>query len=362
MKTAFIHTIKQVPSLLKLPKEEHKKLRELLKRHPMRIPPYYYDLIDFKDEQDPIAKMAIPSLEELSHKGEWDTSGEKSNTRFSGLQHKYKQTVLVLCTNVCFMYCRHCFRKRMVGYSNEEISKRMDQAVEYIRNHQEVTNVLITGGDAFTMSNHQIEQYLSALSKIDHLQYIRFGTRSLVVKPGRIVDDIELQAILKRYSQQKQVIIVTQYNHPREITDSSKQAIKALLDAGCRVLNQAVLLKGINDDPHTLVLLLIQLTANGIQPYYVFQCRPVKGATHFQVPLVKGIEIVNEARKELSGVSKAFRYVMSHPKGKIEIIGVYENQMIFKFHQSKDNKHHNLIFMKDIQSDAVWLDGTLQPF
>ena len=91
MKAAFIHTIKQVPSLLKLPKEEHKKLRELLKRHPMRIPPYYFDLIDFEDEQDPIAKMAIPSLEELSQKGEWDTSGEKSNTRFSGLQHKYKQ-------------------------------------------------------------------------------------------------------------------------------------------------------------------------------------------------------------------------------------------------------------------------------
>ena len=339
--------------------EEKAKLREIIKRHPMRIPEYYYDLIDFNDLHDPIKALAIPSVLEGISLGEEDTSGEASNTKLPGLQHKYKQTALVLCTNNCFMYCRHCFRKRMVGYTEKEILDTLNEAVEYIKAHKEINNVLITGGDAFTMNNNMIEGYLKELTKMDHLDFIRFGTRSLVVKPDRIYKDKELLMILKKYRKLKEIIIVTHFNHVKEITEESRKAINALKEQGLIVRNQAVLLKGVNDSGDAIASLFNGLVNAGVEPYYLFQCRPVKGGVHFQVPLAEGIDLVNEAREKLNGISKAFRFIMSHKRGKIEIIGKKANEMIFKFHQNKFEEDANKIFTKEIDATAVWLDENL---
>ncbi|QWB99473.1 KamA family radical SAM protein [Mycoplasmatota bacterium] len=341
--------------------EEIVKIKEVLQRHPMRIPQYYYQLIDWDNEDDPIKKMAIPQIAELNVEGDYDTSGEASNTKLPGLQHKYQRTVLVLSTNTCFMYCRHCFRKRMVGYSKDEIMKRMNKTIDYVKNHKEVNNVLITGGDAFTLTNKTIEKYLYHLTDIDHLDFIRFGTRSLVVKPDRIYKDQKLLDILNQYHIKKEIIIVTQFNHPNEITKDTLKATLALKKAGCTIRNQAVLLKGINDDPDTLAKLFNKLTSIGIHPYYVFQCRPVKGASHFRLPIKQGIDIINQARLQLNGLSKAFRYIMSHPRGKIEIIDKTDKQFIFKFHQHKYDDDSNLLFMKDIDDHSSWLDLDLNP-
>ncbi len=338
---------------------EKQQIEKVIKRHPMRIPKYYYHLIDWDDANDPVKKMAIPQADELNDFGEYDTSGELSNTKLPGLQHKYQTTVLVLSTNVCFMYCRHCFRKRLVGYSKEEIMHRMRETISYVKNHKEVNNVLITGGDSLTMTNHMIERYLKNLSKIDHLDFIRFGTRSLVVQPDRIYNDQELIQLFKTYNEKKEIVIVTQFNHPNEITEEAKKAALALQNAGCTIRNQAVLLKGVNDNPNVLARLMNQLTSIGIHPYYLFQCRPVKGGTHFQLPLSKGIDIVNQVRTSLNGLSKAFRFIMSHPRGKIEIFDKNNQKFIFKFHQNKFIEDENKLFMRHINDHSKWLDYDL---
>ncbi len=356
-----IKTVDGFKDDLNLTEEEVKTLEKISERHPLSTTRYYYDLIDKNDPNDPIRKLAIPNDAELDDHGQYDTSGEGSNTKMTGLQHKYQSTALVLSTNVCFMYCRYCFRKRMVGYTRDEINERMKETVEYVKNNPQINNVLISGGDSFTLRNEEIENYLENLTPIEHLDFIRFGTRIPVVFPYRITEDPALLNILKTYNQKKQIVIVTQFNHPRELTSEAIKGIKALMDAGCVVRNQMVLLSGVNDDIDTLVTLIRGLTKTGIQPYYTFQCRPVKFATGYQVTLSKGLDILKEARKQLNGVAKGFRYMMSHPLGKIEIFGKTDSDFIFKFHHAKHEAYNETLFMKPLDEKATWLDDDLNP-
>lgn len=247
----------------------------------------------------------------------------------------------------------------MVGYTEDEILRRMLDTLDYVRKHQEIDNILISGGDSFTLSNSMIERYLKELSSIDHLDFIRFGTRVPVVFPMRIYLDKELLEIFKTYSKIKQIVVVTHFNHPKELTPEAKKGIDALKQVGVIVRNQTVLLKGVNDDPKVLSELLKKLTSFGIHPYYVFQCRPVKYATGYQVPIQTGIDIVTKARQRLNGIAKGFRYALSHVKGKIEIVGVMEDQMIFRFHQFKDDENQEFMFKKPCDKQATWLDENL---
>ncbi len=335
-------------------------LKEVTNRFPMMIPEYYYKLIDPNDPNDPIKLLSVPQLMETDESGQMDTSGESQNTKFEGVQHKYSQTMLVLTTNVCYMYCRHCFRKRLVGYTSDEVSKRMDQTLDYLKAHHEINNILLTGGDFFTLSNAQIEEYLENLSQVEHLDFIRFGTRVPVVYPMRISDDQEFLDILEKYNEKKQLSVVTQFNHPKEITAESTLGVKELLKRGIPVNNQTVLLKGINDDPEVLAELMKKLTKIGIAPYYVFQCRPVSRVKNqFQLSLSESYDIVEEAKSKMNGHGKRFKFAMSHPRGKIEIIGKLDNQLIFKFHQAKYQKDQSFVFMREIVEGAGWLDEDL---
>lgn len=305
-----------------LSNEEKSKLVNIIDHYPMSVPKYYLSLINKDDPDDPIRKLCVPSIFETDMSGSFDTSGESSNTVVTGLQHKYKQTGLYLSTNKCAMYCRHCFRKRLVGTNDEEINKQFDEIVNYIKVHTEMTNVLVSGGDSFMNSNVKIEKILNEFIKIDHLSFIRFGTRTPVVLPSRIYDDKELLNILERFNKIKQIYVITHFNHPNEITPESIKAIDDLKNVGIVVKNQTVLLKGINDDSDTMTELMKGLTKIGIIPYYIFQCRPVSGVKNqFQIPLKYAVKIIDETRKKLNGISKSFKYAMSHPTGKIEIIG-----------------------------------------
>lgn len=343
---------------IEIDKEEKKKLQKVIEKHPMFIPDYYARLIDWNDPADPIKNIIFPSLGELDIAGSYDTSGEKENTVLTGLQHKYKETALLLVTNRCAGYCRHCFRKRMVGIPTDETVKLFDRAVEYIKEHREITNVLISGGDPLVLPTDVIEYFLSELSKIEHLKFIRFGSRTPVFYPMRIYEDNKLLEVFSKYSTpERRIYLVTHFNHPKEVTKEARKAVDALIRHGVVVSNQAVLLKGVNDDPEILATLMKEIVSAGVVPYYVFQCRPVKRVkTHFQVPLKRGYEIVEKAKQKLDGHAKRFKYIMSHKTGKIEIVGIIGDEIYLKYHQAKNPKKVGKLFKRKLTPNAGWLD------
>lgn len=347
----------KIAEWLGLEGEEAARLQKIAEVYPVLTNSYYMSLIDRDDPEDPIRKMSIPSGWEMEDGGAEDTSGEASNTVLPGMQHKYRETALILSTDRCAMYCRHCFRKRLVGLASAEVMGNIADQAAYVQAHKEISNVLISGGDAFLNSNERLEQYLQAFTAIDHLNFIRFGTRTPVVLPQRISEDGELQRLLTKYGRRKQIYVVTQFNHPREVTAEATEAIQALVACGVAVRNQTVLLAGVNDDPDTLAELLRRLTAINVQPYYIFQCRPVRGVhNHFQKPLLEGCRIVDAAKGRQNGQGKTVRYAMSHPSGKIEILGEIEpGRMLFKYHQAKYQKDASRIFCRKLSAEQCWL-------
>lgn len=352
-----ISTLDQLKRHIELSPVAERQLQRVLQAHPMLITPHYASLIDWSDPDDPIRKMAVPSRQELNLEGIYDTSGEAENTKLPGIQHKYAETALLLATNVCAMYCRHCFRKRLVGLPTKETLKRLEDAADYIKRHAEINNVLVSGGDPLTLGNRTIARMLSLLVQIPHVKFIRIGSRLPVTYPQRF-DDEELLDVFRRYSHsEKRLYVVTQFNHPKEICPASVKAVSRLISAGVLVNNQAVLLKGVNNKPETLAALMNNLVGIGVTPYYVFQCRPlVRVKSHFQVPLCEGLEVVEKAKNHCSGLSKRFRYIMSHVSGKIEILGVMDGEMYFKYHQAKDRRNLGLMFKHPINRAAGWLD------
>lgn len=353
-----ICTVAQLKKYIELAPKEERQLQEIIEKYPMRITKYYMSLIDVNNPDDPIRKMAIPSEEELNLSGSYDTSGERENTKMPGLQHKYAQTALVLATNRCETYCRHCFRKRLVGRPTEEILHQFDSAARYIEKHEEINNVIVSGGDSFVLPTKVIAKFLDKFSHLSHIDFIRFGTRAPVTFPGRILKDDELLKVLKSYSlPSRRIYIVTQFNHPREITKESIAAVNKLIESNVIVENQSVLLKGVNDDPNVLSALQNKLVGIGVIPYYVFQCRPVKRVKNkFQVSLRRGYEIIESAKRACSGHSKRFKYVMSHRTGKIEILGILEDCIYLKYHQAKAPGNIGKIFIRRISESAGWLD------
>ena len=343
--------------MLGLNEADSAQMARILAQFPMSVPHYYLSLINWDDENDPIRKMCIPSVRETDLSGSFDTSGEASNTVVVGMQHKYHATALILSTNRCAMYCRHCFRKRLVGLSDAEIASHLDEMIAYIKEHKEISNVLVSGGDAFLNDNEVIEEYLSRLCEIDHLDMIRFGTRVPVSFPQRVTSDPDLIALLKKYNEKKQLFVITHFNHPNEITPESTAAVHAILSAGIPIRNQTVLLHGVNDDSEVLGTLLRRLIRIGVIPYYVFQCRPVSGVKNqFSVPFLRGIQVVEGAKRMQNGQGKSLRYALSHPTGKIEILGTAGgNRMLFKYHQAKYDKDAGRMFTMDLDENQTWL-------
>ncbi len=340
--------------------DERRQMEELLQRFPMSVTPYYLSLINWDDPDDPIRRMSIPSLEETDAAGRFDTSGEAENTVLTGVQHKYAQTAMVLSTNQCAMYCRHCFRRRLVGTSDEEVAAHFEEMRAYVQQHTEITNVLLSGGDALLNENTRLEKLLSLFADIPHLDAIRVASRTPVVFPARITDDDALIAILERYNSKKQLIFITHFNHPRELTSASLAALRRVRQLAIPVKNQAVLLRGVNDDPDTLAALLRGLVAAGVEPYYLFQCRPVAGVqARFQVPLAAGWQVVNEAKARQSGLGKAFRYCLSHTTGKVEILGPAadgkEGEMLFQYHEAHDASLLGRLFTQKLAPGQAWL-------
>ena len=304
-----------------------------------------------------LTKIIEPSAEELREIGDWDTSGEQSNTIMAGLQHKYPETALVLVTDECFAHCRFCFRKRLVGRKTGEIATDHNKIAAYVQTHPGINNVLLSGGDPFVLATDKLEQIVKPLLAVSHLSAIRFGTRALVYHPARFQDS-GLFTLFRRIIQAGKVpVLATHVEHFGEISPEMEAQVDALRRAGVHLVSQTVLLKGINDSPEVLAQTFRHLQHCGVYPYYLFQARPVKGATHFQVPFRRGLEIVRAVSGRLNGLQKTFRYVMSHRTGKIEIVGLdAEKRLYLRYHQCKDSRQIGRLFWLPYREGACWLE------
>jgi lysine 2,3-aminomutase len=339
------------------------QVQEIHKNFPFSVTPYYANLIRWDDPHDPLLRLVVPSLEELDRTGGLDVSGEKENTEDDGVQMMYPCTVLLLSFPACLAYCRFCFRKRLFNpeVKGEEILKNLETAIAFIQSHPRVDNVLLTGGDPLMLQTPVLRKFITALCKIDHVRIIRFGTRALVFLPSRITGDQELLDLLGEVSRyDRRIYMINHFNHPRELTKEVGQAADALTKAGVMLANQGVLLKGVNDSPVTLRLLLKGLAEWGITPYYLFQCRPVQGSHHFLIPLHETCDIFSAATRDLNGLAKRVKLIISHTSGKIEILGTGlisgQRHIYLKYHEARNTSLTGQISCYPLPDNAYWPD------
>lgn len=297
-------------------------LAKAAEKFPLAVTPYYAMLIRSLDAGDPVFAMAVPQMQELFDPPFLtdDPLEEDHDMPVPGLVHRYPDRVLLIATSTCAMYCRHCTRKRVAGHRESAISAgRLNQVVAYLRQHPEVHDVIISGGDPLTMPTDALERVLAALRAVPTVEIIRIGTRTPVTMPMRITD--ELVAMLRKYHP---VWVNTHFNHPNELTAEAAEACARLADAGVPVGNQSVLLRGVNDEPQVMEQLLRGLIRMRVRPYYLFQCDLVRGVEHFRTPVSRGIEIMEYLRGRLSGLAiPTFVVDAPHGGGKIPVLPAY---------------------------------------
>lgn len=278
----------------------------------MSVTPYFLTLIDKNDPNCPIRKQALPTYPELSFSENDlpDPCGEEKDTVVCGLVHRYPDRVLLLATDLCAMYCRHCTRRRFVGQKETSLSAEQLEAVyEYIRKNKKIRDVLISGGDPLILCDEKIESILKNLREIPHLEIIRIGTRVPVVLPQRITP--ELVAMLKKYHP---LYMSLHFNHPKEISTETKIACSLLADGGIPLGSQTVLLKGINDTPKIMMKLMHELMKIRVRPYYIYQCDLATGTSHFRTSVAAGIKIIESLRGHTTGYAVP-TFVIDAPSG-----------------------------------------------
>ncbi len=330
-----IRTEEQLRKYLSLLPEEEEGIRKTRGLYPLAITPYYLSLIDPEDPNDPIRLQAIPRAAEVDE--EIQSLGEENPFReeeeIPGLTHRYPDRVLFNTTTLCAVYCRHCMRKRIFSAGERARTREeIDRMLDYVRKHEEVREVILSGGDPLTLSLEKLEYILSSLRRIEHVEVIRVATRLPVLAPQRFFDE-KLLGLLERYSP---LWLVTHFNHPNEVTEYSEEAVDRVLRRGIPVLNQTVLLKGVNDNPETMLKLFRKLVRIKVKPQYLFHCDPVKGAIHFRTSVDRGLEIMRYLRGRISGYAIP-TYAVDLPggKGKVPLLPNYvkkreENRFIFE--------------------------------
>ncbi|NLN62483.1 MAG: KamA family radical SAM protein [Myxococcales bacterium] len=268
---------------------------------PFAITPYYLSLIDPQDPRDPIARQCLPTAEELrnTHTAVFDPIDEERHTVLPGLIQRYPDRALLLLTGRCATYCRHCTRRAMgAGRIQPLTEARFQDALRYLRQHPEIRDVILSGGDPLLLDDEVIVEKVRSIRAIPSVDIIRIATRLPVTLPMRITP-----SLARQLAAHGPIYINTHFNHPRELTPEAIAACAAFVDAGIPVNNQSVLLKGVNDDPHTLAELLRGLLRARVRPYYLFMCDPVAGTAHFRVPLSRAMDLMDALRGKLSGLA-----------------------------------------------------------
>jgi len=307
-----IKDIATLEKVVKLTDKERKDIGECLKKFTMAITPYYASLMDKHDPYCPVRLQAVPRIQE-THDDPSDLDDplhEDVDSPVPGLTHRYPDRVLLLVTNICSMNCRHCTRRRLVGFEDVHMDDtNINKAIEYIKATKAVRDVLISGGDPFVLSDDRLESIIKRIREIPHVEIIRFGTRTPVVMPMRITDN--LVNMLKKYHP---IYVNTHFNHPKEITQEAKEACERLANAGIQLGNQSVLLREINDCPSIFKKLVHKLLTIRVKPYYIYQCDLSLGISHFRTTVAKGIEIIENLRGHTTGMAVP-TFVVDAPGG-----------------------------------------------
>lgn len=324
-----ITTVEQLRRLIDLSTEEKEVLKNALGTLRMAITPYYLSLINQENRCDPLRKQSIPTVRELNILEDdlKDPLDEDVDSPTPGLTHRYPDRVLLLVTDQCSMYCRHCTRRRKAGEKDQALPmEQIKKAISYIKTRPEIRDVLLSGGDPFVLETPRLEQIIRMIKEIPHVEIVRIGTRTPVVMPMRITD--ELVSMLKKYHP---LYVNTHFNHPQEMTPEASQALARLADAGIPLGNQSVLLRGINDDPDVMKKLLHLLLINRVRPYYIYQCDLARGIGHFRTPISVGIQIIESLRGHTSGLAVP-TYVVDAPGGGGKI-PVFPNYLLSQGHK-----------------------------
>jgi lysine 2,3-aminomutase len=294
-----IDKVEDLKKVVNLTKEEEEGITKSLEILRMGITPYYALLMDKDDPNCPVRKQAIPTIYETckSDADMEDPLHEDEDSPVPGLTHRYPDRVLLLITDMCSMYCRHCTRRRFAGQKDDLMPMdRIDMAIEYIRNTPVIRDVLLSGGDCLLVNDDRLEYIISKLREIPHVEVVRLGSRTPVVLPQRIT--LELVSMMKKYHP---IWLNTHFNHSKEMTLEAKKALTLLADAGIPLGNQTVLLRGVNDCVHIMRDLVHNLVKMRVRPYYIYQCDLSVGIEHFRTPVSKGIEIIEGLRGHTSG-------------------------------------------------------------
>ncbi len=303
----------ELSQVIKLTAEEEAGLKKASGRLSLAITPYWATLMDPEDANCPLRRQAVPVASEfiVGPHEMTDPCAEDRDSPAPRLVHRYPDRVLLLSTDQCALYCRHCTRRRLVGEheDNNSSPSRFDAAIEYIKSNRKIRDVLISGGDPFVLEDDELENLIQKIRAIPHVELLRIGTRVPVTLPQRISE--KMTNMLKKYAP---IWISIHFNHPKEITRRCKIACDMLSDAGMPLGSQTVLLKGINDRPYIMRRLTHELLKIRVRPYYIYQCDPVKGTQHFRTPVSVGINIMEKLRGHTSGYAVP-TYVIDGPGG-----------------------------------------------
>ncbi len=311
-----LQTEKDLYSLLGYPAALRAGYRKLLSTYPFGVTPYYLSLVDAQAVDDPIKKQCFPDLRELDSSSASlpDPLGEEERMPVPGLVHRYRDRCLIMTTNACATYCRHCNRKRRWRKKICRLTrKELLAMLGYISRTPSIREVIISGGDPLTLKEDFLDWFLSEVRALPSVEVIRIGSRIPVVMPMRITK--RLCGILRRH---RPLWLNTQFNHVREITSDSAKACDMLLTAGIPLSNQSVLLQGVNDFPEAMQSLLYGLQRIGVRPYYLFHADAVAGTDHLRADISQGMELMGNLRENISGLCMP-RYVLDTARGKIPL-------------------------------------------
>ncbi len=308
-----ITKLDEISQIIRLNPEEEEGIKNARGRLSMAITPYWATLIEPDDPSCPIRRQAVPLKHEFQV-GPYemiDPLAEDADSPAPHLVHRYPDRVLLLATEQCAMYCRHCTRRRIVGHEEhtDNSLNRWDAAIEYIRGNKKIRDVLISGGDPLLLEDEVLDSLLKKITDISHVEFLRIGTRVPVTLPQRITEG--LISVFKKYSP---LWMSVHFNHPKEITRRTKIACGMLSDSGIPLGSQTVLLNGINDRPYIMRKLMHELLKIRVRPYYIYQCDPVRGTQHFRTPVSVGINIMEKLRGHTSGYAVP-TYVIDAPGG-----------------------------------------------